>query len=115
MFAKYKQADNQSVKDCNEHSNHLASQLPEDNSQAERAQAYVANLKLAIKHYLPPYHIPHTLEDASEMAPHIGSNAKHFGTETAFIKAMSRRSQDNHSRSTFPRKREASLSQDDCN
>ncbi len=31
-FAKYKQADDQSVKDYTEHSNHLASHLPENYS-----------------------------------------------------------------------------------
>ncbi len=55
MFAKYKQANDQSVKDYTKHSNHLASQLPDDYSQAERARTYIVNLKPTIKYHLPLY------------------------------------------------------------
>jgi hypothetical protein len=113
-FTKYKQADDQSVKDYTEHSNHLASQLPEDYSQTERARIYIANMKPAIKHHLPLYQIPHTFKDASEMALHIENNVELLGAETAFAEAMSSRSQGDRSRSISPRKKEALPSQDDC-
>jgi hypothetical protein len=91
----------------------LASQLPEDYSQAERARTYIANLKPAIKHHLPLYQILCTFKDALEMALRIENNAELLGAETALAKAMSRRSQGDCSRSTSRRKREASPSQDD--
>jgi hypothetical protein len=92
-FAKYKQEDDQSVKDYTEHSNHLASQLPEDYSQAERTRIYIANLKPAIKHHLPLYQIPRTFKDASKMALQIENNTELLGAKTAFAEAMSSGSQ----------------------
>ncbi len=47
------------------------------------------------------------------MALRIENNAELLGVETALAEAMSRRSQGNCSRSSSPRKREASPSQDD--
>jgi hypothetical protein len=86
----------------------LASQLPENYLQAERARIYIANLKPAIKHHLPLYQIPRMFKDASEMALRIENNAELLGTETALAEAMSSRSQGDRSRSISPRKREAS-------
>jgi hypothetical protein len=85
----------------------LASQLPEDYSQVERARTYIANLKPAIKHHLPLNQIPCMFKDTSEMALRIENNAELLGAETALAEAMSRRLQGDRSRSTSPRKREA--------
>jgi hypothetical protein len=68
----------------------LASQLPDDYSQAERARTYIANLKPAIKHHLPLYQILRTFKDASEMALCIENNAELIGAESALIVAMLR-------------------------
>ncbi len=48
------------------------------------------------------------------MALCIENNAELLGVETVLAEAMSRRSEDNCFRSTFPRKRDALPSQDDC-
>ncbi len=68
----------------------MASQLPVDYSQAERARTYIANLKPAVKHHLLLYQIPRTFKDASEMALRIENNANLLGAETTLAEAMSR-------------------------
>ncbi len=82
--------------------------------QAERARTYITDLKPAIKHYLPLYQIPRTFKDALEMALRIENNAELLGVETTLAKTMSRRLQDDCTRSSSPRKGEASPLQDEC-
>jgi hypothetical protein len=48
VFAKYKQHEDQSVKDYTEASAHLTAQLPEDYPQVERAITYFTGLKPSI-------------------------------------------------------------------
>ncbi len=67
----------------------MASQLLEDDSQAENAPTCIANLKPAIKHNLPLYQIPRMFNDASEMALYIENNAELLGMKTALTETMS--------------------------
>jgi hypothetical protein len=114
-FGKYKSANDQSVKGYMEHSNHLASQLPEDYSQAERAWTYIVNLKPTIKRHLPLYHFPRPLKDATEMTLHIKNNAELLGGRTALANAMAKGSLGDRARSSSPTKREVLPLRDKCN
>jgi hypothetical protein len=112
-FAKYKQRKDQSVRDFTEASAHLAAQLPEDYPQVERAITNLTSLKPSIRAYLPVHQFPRNFNEAADMALRIGSNAELLGTGPAFADGLTRRLEDDRSRSASPRKWEGSPSQGD--
>ncbi len=112
-FVKYKQLDDQSVRDYTEHSAHLAAQLPNDFSQAERAITYLGGLKWAVRKYLPVHDILRTFSKAAEMARLIESNVELLSVDPASGYEPVWRPQGDRARSVSPRKREGSPSQGD--
>ncbi len=89
--------------DYTEASPYLATQLPEDYPQVERAITYLTSQKPSIRAYLPVHHILRTFNEAADMALRIESNAELLGIGPAFADGTARRLEDDHSRSASPR------------
>jgi hypothetical protein len=96
------------VRDYTEADAHLATQLPEDYPQVERAITYLTSLKPSIQAYLPVHQIPCAFNEAADMALRIESYAELLSTGLAFTNRLARHPEDDRSRLASPRKREGS-------